>query len=57
MQFSLHKRRKEIAQLLEALLEKHPTGTVYVTWDNASMHEDDEIEAVTKSKDRPYKNS
>ena len=24
------KRRREIAELLEALLEKHPTGTVYV---------------------------
>jgi hypothetical protein len=24
------KRRPEVAQLLEALLEKHPTGTVYV---------------------------
>lgn len=24
------KRRREIAELLEALLEKHPTGKVYV---------------------------
>lgn len=38
--FQRHKRRKEIAQLLEALLEKHPTGTVYVAWDNAKTHED-----------------
>ena len=25
------KRRREIAELLEVLLKKHPTGTVYVT--------------------------
>jgi putative transposase len=40
VQFQRRKRRKEIAQLLEALLEQHPIGTVYVAWDNASMHED-----------------
>ncbi|WP_220196945.1 IS630 family transposase [Ktedonospora formicarum] len=42
--FRRRKRRQEIAQLLQALLEKHPTGTVYVAWDNADTHEDDEIE-------------
>ncbi len=40
------KRRKEIVKLLEALLAKHPTGTVYVAWDNASTHKDDEVGAV-----------
>jgi len=40
------KRRKEIAELLEALLEKHPDQTVYVAWDNANTHQDDEVEAV-----------
>jgi hypothetical protein len=30
------KRRRETAELLEALLEKHPTGTVYVAWDNSN---------------------
>ncbi len=49
VQFHRRKRRQEIAQLLEALLEKHPTGTVYVAWDNASMHADDEIEAVVRA--------
>lgn len=34
--FRLHKRRKEIAQLLAALLEKHPKETIYVVWDNVS---------------------
>ncbi len=43
------KRRREVAELLEALLEKHPTGTVYVTWDNAATHEDEEIEAVLRA--------
>ncbi|MGE4096176.1 MAG: transposase, partial [Candidatus Binatia bacterium] len=32
------KRRKEVAELLEALVEHHPDQTVYVAWDNASMH-------------------
>jgi putative transposase len=49
VQFQPRKRRKEVAHLLEALLVKHPTGTVYVAWDNASMHEDDEVEAVVRS--------
>ena len=42
------KRRKEIAELLEALLEKHPNDTIYVTWDNANTHQDDEVEAVVR---------
>ena len=43
-----HKRRREVAELLEALLAKHRTGTVYVAWDNASTHENDEVEAVLR---------
>jgi putative transposase len=43
-----HKRRREIAELLQALLDRHPTGTVYVAWDNASTHEDDDVEAVVR---------
>jgi transposase len=43
-----HKRRREIAELLQALLDRHPTGTIYVAWDNASTHEDDEVEAVVR---------
>jgi transposase len=42
------KRRREIAELLEALLEKHPRGKVYVAWDNAGTHEDEEVEAVLR---------
>lgn len=47
--FREHKRRPEVAELLHALLDKHPTGTVYVAWDNVSTHEDDEVEAVVRS--------
>ena len=47
--FQRRKRRKEVAHLLEALLAKHPTGTIYVAWDNASTHEDDEVEAVVRA--------
>lgn len=42
------KRRPEVAELLEALLEKHPRGKVYVAWDNSNTHEDDEVEAVLR---------
>lgn len=42
------KRRREIADLLDAVMAKHATGTVYLAWDNASMHADEEIEAVVR---------
>jgi len=44
-----HKRRCEIAQFLELLLEKHPHETIYVTWDNVNTHEDEEVEAVVRA--------
>ena len=43
-----HKRRREIAEVLEALLAKHRAETVYVAWDNANTHEDAEVEAVLR---------
>ena len=43
------KRRKEVAELLQALLEKHPQETVYVAWDNASTHQDREVEGVVRA--------
>lgn len=49
VQFRTRKRRREVAELLDALMHKHPTGTVYVAWDNADTHEDDEVEAVVRS--------
>jgi len=44
-----HKRRREIAELLQARVDKHPTGTIYVAWDNACTHEDDEVEMVVRA--------
>ena len=49
VQFQQHKRRQEMAQLLEALVEKHPTGTIYVAWDNANTHEDEQVDAVVQA--------
>jgi transposase len=49
VQFQRHKRRQEIAQLLEALLEKHSGQRFYVAWDNINIHEDDEVEAVVRA--------
>lgn len=43
------KRRLEVAELLQTLVDKHPTGTIYVAWDNATTHEDDEVEAVLRA--------
>jgi transposase len=46
--FRRRKRRREVAELLQALVDKHPTGTIYVAWDNADTHEDDEVQAVVR---------
>ena len=43
------KRRLEVAELLQTLVDKHPTGTIYVAWDNATTHQDDEVEAVLRA--------
>ncbi len=43
------KRRQETAALLQAVLDQHPTGTVYVAWDTASTPMDDEVEAVVRA--------
>ena len=42
------KRRQEIAELLQALVDKHPQEIIYVAWDNFSAHQDDEVEAVVR---------
>ncbi len=44
-----HKRRPQIADFLQQLLDKHPLETVYVAWDNVNTHMDDEVEAVIRS--------
>jgi transposase len=43
------KRRQEVAELLQMLVDKHPSGTIYVAWDNAITHEDDDVEAVVRA--------
>lgn len=43
------KRRQEVAELLQALVDKHPTRTIYVTWDNFTAHQNDEVETVVRS--------
>ena len=47
--FRRRKRRLEVAELLQALLAKHPEGTIYLAWDNSNTHQDDEVEAVVRS--------
>jgi transposase len=47
--FERRKRRREVAKLPEAPVAKHPTGTIYVAWDNADTHRDDEVEAVVRA--------
>ena len=47
--FRRRKRRQEIAELLQALVDKHPTETVYVAWDNADTHQDGEVDAVVRA--------
>ncbi len=47
--FRRRKRRLEIAELLQALLVKHPEGNVYVAWDNSNTHEDNEVEEVLRA--------
>jgi transposase len=47
--FQKRKRRQEVATLLQRLIEKHPTGTIYVVWDNSGTHRDAEIDAVLRA--------
>jgi transposase len=42
------KRRGKVAELLQAVLAEHPAGKIYVAWDNADTHADDEVEAVVR---------
>ena len=38
-----------MAELLQAVIDRHPTGTIYIAWDNADTHADDEVEAVVRA--------
>lgn len=43
------KRRSEVAELLERLLAKHPTETIYIAWDNASTHRDGQVDDLLRA--------
>ncbi len=47
--FRRRKRRPQIAEFLQRLLDEHPHETIYVAWDNVNTHQDDEVEAVVRS--------
>ncbi len=47
--FKRCKRRREVAELLQTLVNKHPTGTIFVAWDNAGTYQDDEVEALLQA--------
>lgn len=49
--FRRRKRRQEIAEFLQYLLDKHPNDIVYVAWDNVTTHQDQEVEAVVRATD------
>ena len=42
------KRRPQVAEFLQTLLDKHPDQIIYVAWDNYICHQDDEVEAVVR---------
>lgn len=46
--FRKRKRRKEIAEFLNLLLQKHPNETVYLVWDNVYTHKDHDIEEIVR---------
>jgi transposase len=47
--FRRRTRRREVAERLQALVDKHPTGTIYVAWDHAETHADDDVEAIIRA--------
>ncbi len=47
--FKKRKRRKEMAEFLNLLLEKHPNETIYLVWDNVYTHKDHEIEEIIRA--------
>jgi hypothetical protein len=49
VRFRRRKRRREVVERLQARVDRHPTGTIYVAWDNADTHDDDEVEAVVRA--------
>jgi DDE superfamily endonuclease len=38
-----------VAELLRARVNRHPTGTIDVSWDHADTHFDEDVEAVVRA--------
>lgn len=49
VRFRRRTRRREVAERLQALVDKHPTGTIAVAWDHADTHADDAVEAGVRA--------
>jgi DDE superfamily endonuclease len=47
--FRRRKRRREVAELWQALVDKHPTSTIYSDWENAGTHSEDEVKAIVRA--------
>ena len=47
--FRKRKRRKEIVELLQGLLQKHRHETIYLVWDNVNTHHGEEVEQVLRA--------
>jgi transposase len=47
--FRRRKRRQEVAERLQTLVDTHPTGPIYVAWDHADTHAEDAVEAVVRA--------
>jgi transposase len=43
-----HKCKADVAVLLQQVLDRHPTGTIYLAWDNSPTHFGGDIEVVLK---------
>ncbi len=47
--FRRRKRRREVAERLQAMVDRHPIDTISIAWDNADTHCDDEVEAILRA--------
>jgi len=42
-------RRREVAERLQAVVDRHPTGTIAIAWDHADTHCDEAVEAIVRA--------
>jgi transposase len=47
--FRRRKRRRGVAARLQTLVDKHPTGTLEIAWDNADPHDEGEVAAAVRA--------